>query len=178
MTTTAPATSVLPATASPDRPAYGSRPGYSAHLVLDLVFHTQHDLHQYLTAVHLTQLPGADPDRTAWAIVADLIEYADATLTGRHLTGHGTGTLLPDYPDRIQALARHADGTITAVGEDKSTWSHRLREGHAVLHLENPEDPHHHPTLPGTDLAACSQPPHTRNATRRATDRLPARGRS
>ena len=128
--------------------------GYSAEVIIDVTFHSHQDLTGYLTAAHIPLIDVADPDDLAWAILADLSEYATGTLDGLHLTGRGTGRLLHGYPQRVWALARHATGTITLIAEDDTRWQHQLGCGHVVTSPDGAGTPDAHPGL-------ASRPTHT-----------------
>jgi hypothetical protein len=115
---------------------------YTAELTFALTFHSQTDLRRWLA--DLGQ-PPAGPQADAWAILSAFSEYADGHLHAAHLTGRGPGRLLPGHPQRPQALARQADGALTAVGEDGTRRRHILQRGQVTTRLDS------HPPGPAAD---------------------------
>ena len=117
---------------------------YNAELTIAVTFHNHQDLTQYLAAARIPPVAEAEPRELAWAILAGLSEYATGTLDGLHLVGRGTGRLLHEYPQLVGTLARHANGTITAIAEDGSRWQHQLTSGQAITFPDGASHPEMH----------------------------------
>lgn len=110
-----------------------------ARLDVDFTFHSHDALDTALAEAGAPPgLRQAGGQRSGWPILAQLGEYAHADLHGLQLTGWIRGHLLSDFDDRLQALARHADGTLQGIGEDGYRWPTRLSHG-TVAHHQRPE---------------------------------------